>query len=225
MFDLEAVGARAREVGAALVVDGTQSVGALPFDLEAVLPDALACAGYKWLLGPPGTGVLYLGERFEDGRPLEETWLGRAGSDDFCGLTDYTDEYAAGAARFDMGGRANGILLPMLVAGLKQVLAWGVAGVQARCVALADAVVEDARSLGYAAEDGAYRAGHLFGLAPPPGVDAGAVCRALADRRVAVSARGGAIRVSPHVYNDADDTGALLDALAACAGRGRLVTA
>jgi selenocysteine lyase/cysteine desulfurase len=43
-FDLEAIGARARDVGAALVVDGTQSVGAVPFDVEAGQPDALICA-------------------------------------------------------------------------------------------------------------------------------------------------------------------------------------
>ena len=51
-FDLEAIGARAREVGAALVVDGTQSVGALPIDVQALRPDALIVASYKWLLGP-----------------------------------------------------------------------------------------------------------------------------------------------------------------------------
>ena len=225
VFDLEAVGARAREVGAALVVDGTQSVGALPFDLGAVRPDALVCAGYKWLMGPTGTGVLYVGERFQDGRPLEETWLGRAGAEDFGGLTDYSDEYAAGAVRFDMGGRANGILLPMLIAALTQLRRWGVAEVQATCALLADRVVEGARELGYAAERSGDRAGHLFGLAPPPGVDAAAACRALAERNVAVSTRGGCLRVSPHVYNDAADVDALLDGLAACAGRGQLVAA
>ena len=218
VFDLEAVGARAREVGAALVVDGTQSVGALPFDVGAVRPDALVCAGYKWLMGPTGTGALYLGDRFADGRPLEETWLGRAGSDDFAGLTDYTDAYAPGAARFDAGGRANGVLLPMLVAGLRQVLAWGVAEVQATCAALADRVVAGARDVGYGAADAPARAGHLFGLAPPPGVDVAAVGRALAARRVAVSVRGGAFRVSPHVYNDAADVDALVDGLGVAAG-------
>ena len=215
VFDLEAVGARAREVGAALVVDGTQSVGALPFDLDAVRPDALACAGYKWLLGPNGTGVLYLGERFRDGRPLEETWLGRAGAEDFGGLTDYGDAYAEGAVRFDMGGRANGILLPMLVAGMQQLREWGVAQIQATCAALADEVVEGARAVGYGAEGAAHRAGHLFGLAPPPGVDADHVRRALAGRNVAVSTRGGVVRVSPHVYNDGADVEALLDGLRA----------
>ena len=215
VFDLEAVGERAREVGAALVVDGTQSIGALPFDLDAIRPDALVCAGYKWLMGPTGTGVLYLGERFADGRPLEETWLGRAGSDDFGGLTTYTDDYADGAVRFDMGGRANGILLPMLVAGLQQLREWRVPTVQATCAALSGQIVAGARALGYAAEDSAYRAGHLFGLAPPAGVDAGDVQRGLAARNVAVSARGGALRVSPHVYNDEADVDALLDGLRA----------
>ena len=57
LFDLEQIGRRAREVDAALVVDGTQSVGALPFGVEAIRPDALVCAGYKWLLGPYSLGV------------------------------------------------------------------------------------------------------------------------------------------------------------------------
>ena len=217
-FDLGAIGARAREVDAAFVVDGTQSVGALPLDLEAVRPDALACAGYKWLMGPYGMGVMVLGERFLDGRPLEETWIARAGAEDFSGLTDYQDAYAPGAVRFDVGERSNGILLPMLAAGIEQLLAWGVPEIQATAGRLGDAIVDGARALGYGAEDRPGRAGHLFGLAPPRGVDTEAVRRALADRGVSVSARGGAVRVSPHVYNTEADVDALLAALAEAAG-------
>ena len=66
VFDLAAVGARCRETGAAFVVDGTQSVGALPISVAEARPDALAMAGYKWLLGPYGMGALWLGERFRD---------------------------------------------------------------------------------------------------------------------------------------------------------------
>ena len=47
LFDLVAIGERCRDVGAALVVDATQSVGALPFDVAAVQPDVLICASYK----------------------------------------------------------------------------------------------------------------------------------------------------------------------------------
>ena len=43
-FDLAAIGARVREVGAALVVDATQSCGAAPFDFAAVRPDVFVMA-------------------------------------------------------------------------------------------------------------------------------------------------------------------------------------
>jgi selenocysteine lyase/cysteine desulfurase len=41
-----------------LCVDGTQSVGALPFDVGRIDPDYLAVASYKWLLGPYSFGFL-----------------------------------------------------------------------------------------------------------------------------------------------------------------------
>ncbi|HKP75799.1 MAG TPA: aminotransferase class V-fold PLP-dependent enzyme [Longimicrobiaceae bacterium] len=110
-FDLEAIGERAREVGALLVIDGTQSVGAMPFDLRRVRPDALICAAYKWLLGPYTIGLAYYGEHFDGGVPLEETWLARRGSDNFARLVDYTDDYESGAARFDMAERASFVLI------------------------------------------------------------------------------------------------------------------
>ena len=67
LFDVKAIGKRARDVGAVLIIDGTQSIGALPFDVQEIQPDALVCSGYKWLMGPYGTGLLYVGERFLDG--------------------------------------------------------------------------------------------------------------------------------------------------------------
>ncbi|MEO0557683.1 MAG: aminotransferase class V-fold PLP-dependent enzyme [Bacteroidota bacterium] len=215
VFDLEAVAARCRETGAALVVDGTQSVGALPFRWEAIQPDALVCAGYKWLLGGYGMGMMVLGDRFADGTPLEENWIGRAGSDQFAGLTSYEDAYAPGAVRFDVGERSNPILVPMLAAGIEQILEWTVPAIQERCAMLADRIVTGARQLGYGAEETRYRAGHLFGLAPPEGVSLDAVRDTLAARKVSVSFRGTSIRVSPHVYNDEADADALVNALAA----------
>jgi len=215
VFDLKAVGVRCREVGAALVVDGTQSVGAMPFDIEAVRPDALVCAGYKWLLGGYGMGVMVLGDRFADGQPLEENWIGRAGSHNFSGLTSYEDAYAPGAVRFDVGERSNPILLPMLSAGIEQILEWTVPAIQERCAMLADRIVTGSRQLGYGAEAADFRASHLFGLAPSPGVSLDAIRATLAARNVSVSFRGPAIRVSPHVYNDEADADALVNALAA----------
>jgi len=69
------------------------------------------------------------------------------------------------------------------------------------------------RDLGFGVEGEAGRAGHLFGLHAPAHVDLEEVKRELQARRVSVSLRGSAIRVSPHVYNDASDVAALLEVL------------
>ena len=49
LFDMQAIREKTLLVGAALVIDGTQSIGVLPFDVAGIKPDALICAGYKWL--------------------------------------------------------------------------------------------------------------------------------------------------------------------------------
>ena len=213
-FDLEAIGSRAREVGAALVIDGTQSVGALPFDVAAIQPDALICATYKWLMGPYSLGFAYLGPRFDDGEPLEETWIGRAGSENFKDLVNYRDDYQPGAVRYDVGERTNFALMPMAIAALEQVLDWQPTRIQDYCAALTGDLMARVGALGYRVEDAAYRGAHLFGLRAPAGTDITAIGDRLRQRQVHVSLRGSAIRVSPHVYNDARDVDALVAALA-----------
>jgi len=212
-FDLIAVGRRCREVGAALVVDGTQSVGALPFDVAEVQPDALIVATYKWLLGPYSVGVGYFGPRFDGGTPLEETWIGRERSEDFQNLVHYRDGYQPGAIRYDMAERSNFALLPMAVASMKLVKEWQPARIQAYCASLTASPLEEAAALGFSVEDPCWRGAHLFGLRMPPGIDLAGLKAALERRRVAASLRGSALRLSPNVYNDAGDLDALLEGL------------
>ncbi|HEX5725983.1 MAG TPA: aminotransferase class V-fold PLP-dependent enzyme [Longimicrobiaceae bacterium] len=217
-FDLERIGARAREVGAALVVDGTQSVGAFPFDLERIRPDALVVASYKWLLGPYSLGLAWYGPRFDGGVPLEETWLGRRESEDFAGLVDYQDEYQPGAARYDVGERSNFALMPMLIAALELLIGWGQENVQAYCRALTRELLAEAKSLGYAVEDEPWRGAHLFGIRVPARVELSRLQRRLRERNVWVSLRGDAVRVSPNVYNTPEDVAALAAVLREAAG-------
>jgi selenocysteine lyase/cysteine desulfurase len=214
-FDLEAVGERCRAVGAALVVDGTQSVGAVPFDVERVKPDALVVAAYKWLLGPYALALGWFGPRFDDGTPLEETWIARAGSEDFQGLVDYVDDYQPGAVRYDVGERSNFALLPGLEAALELVLAWTPDEVSAHGARLTAPLLDEARGLGFRVEDDAWRSPHLFGLRMPAGLDLAALRAALEARNVYVSLRGTSLRVSPHLYNDEGDVAALLEGMRA----------
>jgi len=212
LVDLLAVGEAARGVGATLVVDATQSLGALPLDLAAVRPDFLVAAGYKWLLGPYGLGYLYVAPQHRDGVPLEHNWATRAGSDDFARLVDYVDEFAPGARRFDVGERSNFVLVPMALAALRQLLAWGVPEIGATIQSLTSLIAAGAGERGYAVAPAALRGPHLLGLRRPGGLPAGLGAR-LAAAGVHVSVRGDSIRVSPHVYNTVDDVNRLLSAL------------
>jgi len=212
LIDLVAVGARCREVGSALVIDATQSLGALPLDLAAVRPDYLVCAGYKWLLGPYSLGYLYIAPRHQDGRPLEQNWIARAGSDDFARLIDYQDRYQPGARRFDMGERSNVALLPAGIAALEQLLRWGQAAIAGTLAARNAGIVERAAALGMRAIPVHLRAGHFVGLRLPGGAPAGLPER-LAKEQVYVSLRGDSVRVTPHLYNNDADVDRLFGVL------------
>jgi selenocysteine lyase/cysteine desulfurase len=220
-FDLVAIGERARQVGAALVLDVTQSLGALPLPFAEIRPDALVAAGYKWLLGPYGIGMAWYGERFDGGRPLEENWIARRGSRDFSGLVDYEDHHAPGAVRYDVGERSNPVLLPMMIAALEQVLAWTPERIQATTAALTaggTGFVERARELGCRVEGPEGRGHHLFGVRLPEGTDRQRLQEELTRRQISVSLRGDAVRVAPHVYNRTDELDALAEALDTAVG-------
>ena len=215
LIDLVRVGARCREVGAALVVDGTQSVGALAFDVAAVRPDFLVAATYKWLLGPYAAGYLYVAPQRQDGLPLEHNWIDRAGSEDFTGLVEYRDAYQPGARRFDVGERGNFHLLPMANAALRQLLHWGVENIQATIRARTTRIAERVAALGVRTLPADRRAGHYLGLRFPGGVPAGLI-EGLAAKQVYVSGRGrDALRVTPHLWVSDEDEARFLSVLEA----------
>ncbi len=211
-IDLDGVGDRAADVGAAFVIDGTQSVGANAFDARRMRADAVVCAGYKWLLGPYSLGFLWVGDRFRGGEPLEQTWIARAGSEDFRALVDYRSELRDDASRFDVAERSNFALMPMAVAALEYLDALGVDAVRAHCAELTARIAEEAGTLGAAAPAGP-RADHIVGLRLPAAADGARVFEHLRARGVHVSRRGDALRVSPHVYNGHADVDALLAGL------------
>jgi selenocysteine lyase/cysteine desulfurase len=118
-LDLILIGKACRERGIALVLDLTQSLGALPFSVRDVQPDFAVAASYKWMLAPYSIGLLYVSERWHNGRPLEENWIQRDNSRDFSSLILYSKNYDSGARRFDMGERANFAILPAAVQAMK----------------------------------------------------------------------------------------------------------
>lgn len=212
LLDLERLGHRCREVGAALVIDATQSLGALPLDVEAIRPDFMVSAGYKWLLGPYSLGYLYVAPAHQGGRPLEENWIARAGSEDFARLIDYQDRYQPGARRFDVGERSNVALLPASIVGLEQLLEWTVPAIARTLAARTGAIAERARAAGLIPTPEERRPGHYLGVRFPDEPPRGLLAE-LAARDVHLSLRGTSLRVTPHLYNDDLDVERLFEAL------------
>lgn len=205
-FDLMAIRKRTLEVGALLVIDGTQSVGALPINVAALQPDALICAGYKWLFGPYTIGAAYYGPYFDNGVPIEENWINRLNSEDFRGLVNYQSQYQPGAGRYSMGEQSNFVLLPMFKTALEQILAWGVDAIQTYTKNLSQEPLEALQEMGCQVEAADQRCGHLFGIRLNEELfDFQRLSQIFMDNKVYVSFRGNSIRVAPHVYNDVND--------------------
>ncbi len=211
LFDLPDLRRRTDGVGAWLVIDGTQSVGAFPFDVSLIRPDALVAGGYKWLMGPYGCGYAYYGERMDGGVPLEENWINRAGSEDFRRLVDYREDYRPKAGRYSVGEHSNFIFVPMMEAALSQVNAWGPDRIQTYTGGLWEPILPRLRALGVRLPES--YGNHLVGLRLPTTIDGDRLTKALADRRLQVSYRGDAVRVSPNVYNFGGEMLRLAEAL------------
>jgi selenocysteine lyase/cysteine desulfurase len=200
-------------VGAVLCVDGTQSVGALPFDVRRIDPDYLAVASYKWLLGPYSFGFLYVAPRRQAGRPIEHNWIARHGSQDFAGLVNYQREFQNGARRFDVGERSNFALVPVADASLKLIADWTVPRILATLTRRTEAIAARARAeFGIDSVPSDRRAGHYLGLRFRGGVPPDLPAQ-LAAEHVHVSVRGAAMRVTPHLWTTDADVERLFAAL------------
>ncbi|MEP6952024.1 MAG: aminotransferase class V-fold PLP-dependent enzyme [Ginsengibacter sp.] len=212
-FDLQKIGERCKEVNALFVVDGTQSVGALPIDVVTYHIDALVCAGYKWLLAPYSIGFAYFSEYFNEGVPLEDTWMNKSNASNFARLASYVDKYKEGAARYNAGEFSNFILTPMFNTALEQIITWEVNLIQDYCSDLIKPLVQVLKEKVFWIEDESYRTNHLFGFLLPQNLSSTHFLEKLEERNIFVSIRGDAIRVSAHLYNTESDIEALTEIL------------
>lgn len=209
--DLDRAVELCRDRGIALCLDAIQSIGAFPLDLGRWPIDFVACGGHKWLLGPQGTGFLYVRrEWIERLRPIG------VGANSVEHAFDYGRiefKLKPNAGRWESGTMNFGGF-----AALGDSVRWlneiGVGHISAHVRMLTDELCERATTAGLRvfssreADDGS----GIVSLETP-----GAEPRELAARakaaRVIVAVRGGRLRVSPHCYNTRDDIDRLIDAI------------
>jgi selenocysteine lyase/cysteine desulfurase len=212
LIDLDPVSTWCRELGCMLVVDATQSLGAMPFPMDEIQPDFLVAAGYKWLLCPYGFGLMYVSERWRNARPLEETWISRDNARDFTTLAEYSEGYLPGARRFDVGETCVPTTLPGAIKALEQIGEWGIDRIAATLAEKNRRICVALEGLGFALPSPAERCPHLFGAQMPAGCATDPVGK-LKQKGIFVSRRGNSIRIAPHVFIDEHDIARLVSGL------------
>lgn len=213
LLDLPRIALAARAAGAALVIDASQSLGILPLDFEALAPDFVIAPGHKWLLGAYGLGWLWAAPRWrEQGQPLEHGIAARQAEGDFASLVS-TPAYRDGARRFDFGAHAHPLLVPMSLAAIDQMQAWGLDAVRSRVAALVNHLETGLtqRGLGDGLTPG--HAPHFCAWRPPPDRLA-AVTAAAREAGCILASRAGALRIAPYLHINEGQIDRLIDVLA-----------
>lgn len=218
--DLGALSEIAHEHGAFLIVDAIQSAGAMQIDVKKDDVDFLTSGCYKWLLGPPGAGYLYVKENLIEG--FEPPFVGWASvKPEIFETIDFWDIWSLRlsetASRFEVGSPSF-ISLVGATEALTMLLDFGIENVERRILSLTSHLVEELKALGLTLqtpEEQRYRSGIVnFKIAEPQ-----EVAEKLNNKGIVVSARAHGVRVSPHFYNTEGEIDRLIEDIKVTGGQ------
>lgn len=202
MIDLRSLGKFCRDNGIYFFVDAIQSLGIIPIDVKRFNIDFLAADGHKWLLSPEGAGIFY--SRNEVTPDITPSLIGwKTIVDEFeYEKIDFTMK--PNALKFEEGS-LNIMGIFALGASLKLLMDLGIENVRDEIQELGDLIITNAEKRGFnviTPKDKKIRGGLVTFRG---NFDPFEIQQELQTRKIIVSTRGGGIRVSPHVYNTAEE--------------------
>jgi cysteine desulfurase/selenocysteine lyase len=211
LYDLRELAAAIHPLGGALVVDATQSAGHVPIHARACGADAIVASGYKWLCGPFGAAVMYLAPSLQD--RLDPGLVGWRSHREMWDFRAERLSYPRGARRFEASTMAYGCALGLAKA-IDFLAGIGVDRISAHNISLTRMLGDEVEARG----GRILRAHHTPRTCSIlsfvfPGRDMARIAAQLYGCGVVISERGGVVRVSPHLYNDEDDIGRMVQAL------------
>lgn len=201
-LDLDTIAAACQTRGIALVLDLSQSLGAMPADIARWRPAFAVTVGYKWLLGMHGLCVLWASPHWRNhATPLEAHWSAHEARADWSFDAARDNASRPGARRFDAGEIVDALRLSVAEVGFAQLHAWGIDAIATRLGTLTARLRSQLDDGFDAPRDGAP---HLIGLRPRRAT-ADACMHALRNERVVCTARFGVLRIAPHLHVDEAD--------------------
>jgi len=217
MLDVSSLAAACKRNGTLLVLDVSQSCGAVPMNVRTLGADFIVCAGYKYLLSPWGTGFLWMRkENLDSLRPGPYNWLSQ-GVESFARLNYVDPEPAPTLSRWDSAEAASiyNFNLTVMEASAKFVLEAGPSLIRDHNQALIDYFFERLPE-GYrlASPRQASQRGVFGCIEARSRGDTEFLYQMLREERFVVALREGKIRVAPHLLNSTQDIDRLLVAMA-----------
>ena len=202
-FDLQLLAEVAQEHDALLVVDATQSAGAIPIDVQTCPVDALICGAYKWLCGPFGAAFMYVAPHLAE--KLEPGLVGFRSHKNMWDLDASRIDYPQAAKKFEFSTMAFGCAVGLTRAidflneiGVENIFHYNrqladilITGLRSRDAVITSPLGDEDRS--------------SIVTAYFENIDSKEIIKGLKATQVFVSSRAGAIRFSPHLYNTAED--------------------
>jgi cysteine desulfurase / selenocysteine lyase len=208
MLEAAKLGAACHEQGALLALDVSQSCGAIPMDVKKLGADFITCSGYKWLLGPYGSGFFWApSELVAKFRPGPFYWQGIEGLRHFADLIFENPKAAAGARGWDASETASYFNLAGWDASLRFLQAVGVDTVAAHNRKLITRLFDSLPNDRFVRTSPTKREHQgPYGCFAARSVERTRECHErLKKERVYASLREGNIRVSTHLYNTEQD--------------------
>ncbi|HLM53730.1 MAG TPA: aminotransferase class V-fold PLP-dependent enzyme, partial [Pseudoxanthomonas sp.] len=216
LLDLERIAPQVHAAGAALALDLSQSLGAVPLALARWRPDFVVSVGHKWLLGPPGLAWLWAPPHWrEHGVPIEQHWQARDAGDDWWFPVERAPRYRPGARRFDAGGVADPLRLAMAEAAMAQLQAWRVDAVCERLRRLTEVLDQALEEFGLPQWKTAGHAAHFSALRAPTPALLDAVAARFADEGIVCTRRARLLRIAPHLHVGEADMRRVAESVAA----------
>jgi selenocysteine lyase/cysteine desulfurase len=215
-LEVDRVAEACHAAGAALLLDMSQCVGGIPLDMRRLGADFATASGYKWLLSPYGTGFFWIRRDWQDRlRPAPVYWMALEGAKQFHELPLENLRASHAARRWDMPETANFTNLAAMDASLEFLQRINPATVENHNRALIGELIEslprDRCVLASPPEP--ERRGPFICVTGRTAERTKSLYERLRAEKIFVSYRQGVLRISPHLYNTANDIRRLISVL------------
>lgn len=196
--DLKRLASFASERGIDLIIDAAQSLGVMEVHPEELGISGVVSSGWKWLLGPLGTGVLYTSPALRE--KLSDTMVGADTMKQGTDYLNHTWDPVESGHRFQFSTSPRGIVSGLGVAVRELHLKYGIEAIKNEVFRLQDLFLEALVQDRYAPVifEGVHRSGIL---SLKTDLDPNRVALKCRNQKVIVTARGGFVRLAPHFYN------------------------